>query len=80
MITTDRPLRGRGEMRERERGARNSLKRRCPEHVSSIFVGGIGRNCGVMEIKEQLNQYGTIVDIYIPKKQGVPRASFSVRS
>lgn len=57
-------------MRARESacGGGSSSEKRWLDCFSSIFVGGIGRDCDERVIRLALNCFDTIVDIFIPKK------------
>lgn len=40
---------------------------------SSIFVRGLRRDCATMDVREQFNHYGVVVDIHIPRSRGEAR-------
>lgn len=73
------------KIREREcwwretSAARLPSERRWLERVSSVFVGGIDRNYDERAIRSSLSKYGSIVDIFIPKKLNVSRGFAFVR-
>lgn len=49
------------------------------ERVSSVIVGGIGRDCDEKVIRASLAKFDPIVDIFIPTKFGVSRGFAFVR-
>lgn len=62
-----------GRVREKAGGARKPPKWKWFDWVASIFIEAIDRNCVKKEIRSELNKFGTIVDIHIPRKLGVGR-------
>lgn len=68
-----------GKERVKVGADRGSLEQQWLDRVALIFVEGIDRDCDDMTIWSTLNMYDSIVDIFIPKKEGVGRGFAFVR-
>lgn len=56
---------------ETARGERAPSEKGWLERISSVFISAVDQNCDKRVIRSSLNMFGSIIDIFIPKKNGV---------